>query len=180
MYNSNMTLKPQDIVVVLKLCGYVPDVRPSYANIAKELGMSPSEIHSAVKRLRRSRLIHGPEMEGQPNFSAIEEFLIHGVKYSFPAERGSMTRGMPTSYAVEPLSQLIPSGDEPVPVWSDPKGTTRGVAVKPLYKTVPDAAKRDPLLYERLAMVDAIRDGRTRERIIAEKELLKSLKKIYG
>jgi hypothetical protein len=28
---------------------------------------------------------------------AVEEFLIHGVKYAFPVQRGEATRGMPTS-----------------------------------------------------------------------------------
>ncbi len=117
-------------------------------------------------------------MNEQPNLSALTEFLIHGVKYSFPAERGGLTRGMPTSYAAEPLSRLIKAGGEPVPVWADPNGTARGISLVPLYKTVPEAARRDPLLYERLALIDAIRDGRTRERNLAEKELENSLKRI--
>ncbi len=173
-----MILKPQDIVVLLKLCGYAPDARPPYAVIAKDIKMSPSEIHSAVKRLKNSRLLHGSEMNEQPNLSALAEFLIHGVKYAFPAERGGLTRGMPTSYAAEPLSRLIKAGGEPVPVWADPNGTARGISLVPLYKTVPEAARRDPLLYERLALIDAIRDGRARERNLAEKELENSLKRI--
>jgi hypothetical protein len=53
----------------------------------------------------------------------------------------------------------------------------RGIALTPLYKTVPEAAKRDSLLYERLALIDAIRDGRARERNLAEKELKNSLQR---
>jgi DNA-binding Lrp family transcriptional regulator len=173
-----MMLKPQDIVVALKLCGYAPNARPSYGIIAVELKMSPSEIHSAVQRLKGSRLLHGSEMNEKPNLSTLEEFLIHGVKYSFPAERGGMTRGMPTSYAAQPLCRLIKAGSEPVPVWADPNGTARGIALAPLYKTVPEAAKLDSLLYERLALIDAIRDGRARERNLAEKELKNSLQQI--
>ena len=180
MYNLFMNLKPQDIVVLLKLCGYLPDVRPAYSIIATELGMSPSEIHSAVKRLQRSHLLHGSEMGEQPNLSALEEFLIHGIKYSFPAERGGLTRGMPTSYAAEPLNRLIKAGDDPVPVWPDANGKKRGVALIPLYKTVPAAAKRDPVLYARLAIVDALRDGRARERNLAVKDLKNSLKEMYA
>lgn len=171
-------LKPQDIVVVLKLCGYAPNAHPSYGVIAIELKLSASEIHSAVQRLKNSRLLHGSEMVEKPNLSALDEFLIHGVKYAFPAERGGMTRGMLTSYAAEPLCRLIKAGSEPVPVWANPSGSTRGIAIIPLYKTVPAAAKRDPLLYERLALIDAIRDGRARERNLAEKELKNSLKQI--
>ena len=170
-----MMLKPQDIVVVLKLCGYAPNARPPYGTIATELKMSASEIHSAVQRLKNSRLLHNSEMNEKPNLSALEEFLIHGVKYAFPATRGGLTRGIPTSYAAEPLCRLIKAGGEPVPVWADPSGTTRGIALAPLYKTVPEAAKLDFILYERLALIDAIRDGRARERNLAEKELKNSL-----
>ncbi len=118
-------------------------------------------------------------MGEKPNLSAIEEFLIHGVKYAFPVERGGLTRGMPTSYAAEPLCRLIQAGSEPIPVWAYSNGTTRGIAVTPLYKTVPEAATRDPLLYGRLALLDAIRDGRTRKRNMAEKELKNSLRQSY-
>ena len=40
---------------------------------------------------------------------------------------------------------------------------------------VPVAALRDPMLYKYLALVDAIRDGRARERKLAEQELSKLL-----
>jgi hypothetical protein len=45
-----------------------------------------------------------------------------------------------------------------------------------LYKTVPQAALRDPLLYQMLALIDAIRDGRTRERHLAEEAVKSRLK----
>jgi len=48
------------------------------------------------------------------------------------------------------------------PVWPWPDGDTRGIALEPLDKTAPIAALRDPVLYEFLALVDAIRDGRAR------------------
>src|SRR2546422_5952432 len=82
MYNSGMALKPQDIVVVLKLCGYGSN-RPPFAQIAADLAMSPSEVHGAVKRAQAAHLLHGPELLDRPNVSAIEEFLIHGLKYAF-------------------------------------------------------------------------------------------------
>ncbi|MGI9067640.1 MAG: hypothetical protein ACR2HX_14735 [Pyrinomonadaceae bacterium] len=170
-----MALKPQDIVVVLKLCGYGLN-RPPFAQIAADLAMSQSEVHGAVKRAQAAHLLHGSEMNDRPNLSAIEEFLIHGVKYAFPAEHGASTRGFPTSYAAAPLNRLIAAGDDPVPVWPHPEGTQRGIALAPLYKTVPTAAMRDPLLYEKLALVDALRDGRTRERKLAEQELKKLLR----
>jgi len=140
--------------------------------------MSPSEVHAAVKRAQAARLLHGPELFSRPNVSALEEFLIHGVKYAFPAERGGPSRGVPTCYAAEPLNKLIVPSDEPIPVWPYAEGKKRGIAFAPLYKTVPIAALRDPLLYELLALVDAIRDGRARERQLAEQELKKILRRI--
>lgn len=169
-----MQLKPQDVMVVLKLCSYRAK-RPPMSVIGSDLGMSPSEVHAAFKRLQGSRLLHGSEMRDKPNLSALQEFLLHGLKYAFPAEHGQLTRGLATSYAAPPLKKDIVPGDELPPVWPWPEGKTRGIAFEPLYKTAPLAALRDPVLYELLALVDAIRDGRARERKIAERELLKRL-----
>jgi hypothetical protein len=44
-------------------------------------------------------------------------------------------------------------------------------AIPPLYGSVPHACKVDPKLYELIVLVDAIRDGRARERQIAIKEI---------
>ena len=66
---------------------------------------------------------------------------------------------------------MISQPNEPPPVWPDPEGDTRGYEFSPLYKSVPKAASKDRILYELLVIVDAIRDGRAREREIAIKEL---------
>jgi hypothetical protein len=60
---------------------------------------------------------------------------------------------------------------------SGPTQKVRGIALAPLYKTVPIAAMRDPALYEELALVDALRDGRTCELKLAEQEIKKLLRK---
>ena len=78
------SLKPQDIAVILQLCRHAPP-RPSYSQLASTLFRSPSEIHAAVKRAQASHLLHGPELGERPNRAAIEEFLIHGLKYAFPS-----------------------------------------------------------------------------------------------
>jgi DNA-binding Lrp family transcriptional regulator len=174
MYNRGMPLKSQDIMVALKLCTY-RQKRPPISIIAGELKMSPSEVHAAIKRLQEARLLHGPELENKPNLSGLKEFLLHGVKYAFPAKRGEVTRGMPTSYFGPPLKDQIAPGDELPPVWPWRDGDIRGISLQPLYKTAPVAALHDPFLYELLALVDAIRDGRARERNIAEKELINRL-----
>jgi hypothetical protein len=169
-----MKLEAQDVVVVLKLTKY-GERRPPYAEIAHQLFLSPSRVHAAVSRAKAARLLHGPELGERPNLAALEEFLIHGVKYAFPAQRGELSRGVPTAYAAPPLNALISQPDEPPPVWPYAEGSVRGYALYPLHKNVPKAALQDPDLHEMLALVDAIRDGRTRERVTAEKELLKRL-----
>ena len=170
-----MPLKPQDVMVVLKLCSY-EHKRPPISVVAADLGLSPSEVHAALKRLQHARLLHATEMQEKPNLVALEEFLLHGLKYIFPAEHGQVTRGVPTSYAAPSLKNNVVMGDELPPVWPWPGGETRGIALAPLYKTAPLAALRDPVLYELLSLVDAIRDGRARERKIAERELLTRLR----
>jgi hypothetical protein len=64
---------------------------------------------------------------------------------------------------------------EPPLVWPDPQGEVRGEAFSPLYKSAPKVARNNGLLYELLALVDAIRDGRARECEIAKKELIQRL-----
>jgi DNA-binding Lrp family transcriptional regulator len=170
-----MVLKPQDVYVVLKIVA--SGLRGPYAQLARELAMSALEVHASVKRAQSAKLIHGPEFKNRPNLAALEEFLVHGMKYAFPADRGEFTRGVPTSYAAEPLRDVIGQGSEPIPVWPYPQGRERGVAFEPLYKTAPGAAMRDPVFYEYLALADALRDGRARERKYAEQELHRRFQK---
>jgi len=51
--------------------------------LALELVMSPSEVHACIKRAETSRLLHGPGLQQRPNIAALEEFLVHGLKYVF-------------------------------------------------------------------------------------------------
>jgi hypothetical protein len=47
-----------------------------------------------------------------------------------------------------------------------------------LHKAAPKAARKDPALHELLALIDAVRDGRVRERQLAEKELIARLRRL--
>jgi hypothetical protein len=170
---SQPSLRPQDVVVLAKLLCY-EDRRPPMAQMGVELSISSSEIHAALRRLALSRLVSNDE--NRPLLEAVEEFLVHGVKYAFPARRGEVTRGVPTSYAAPPLNKEIEPGSELPPVWPSPEGHHRGVGLEPLYKTVPVAALRDPIFYEILALIDALREGRARERKLAAKHLIERLR----
>ena len=163
-----MILKPQDIVIMLKLV-LRNGSEWSYPALSYELSMSASEVHAGVKRAVAAKLM---DMHRKiPVKRNLLEFLIHGVKYAYPPDRGGITRGIATSYAAQPLKELIVQPDEPPPVWPDPEGQERGYEFSPLYSSVPHACKVDSKLYELLALVDAIRDGRARERKIAIKEI---------
>ena len=60
------------------------------------------------------------------------EFLSHGLKYAFPPERGSMTRGIPTGAAAEPLKSRFLDDKEPPTVWPYSEGKVRGLSLAPL------------------------------------------------
>lgn len=174
-----MALKPQDIYVALKLVAEGARRAP-YSQLARELVMSPSEVHASVKRGRASGLLHGPELGNRPNASALEEFLIHGLKYVFPAERGELTRGVATSVGALPLKDLLAASDEPIPVWPYAAGRERGVSFAPLYRTAPEAALGDEDFRQLLALADALRDGRARERRLAEAEVRRRLRNSHA
>ena len=165
-------LKPQDIVILLKIAA-MGEVPWRYDFLARELGMSASEVHAGFKRAELAHLADAQSK--QPIMPALEEFLTHGIRYVFPAEIGEMTRGTPTGYAAEPLKHCFVETKEPPPVWPFSEGNTRGYSFLPLYKSVPKAAKTDEKFYELLVLVDAIRGGRARERQLAIQELKKRL-----
>ena len=166
-----MILKPQDLVVLLKLVALGP--KPwTFQSLAMELSISQSEVHAGVRRAVAARLMtNTTTATGRPIRAALLEFLVHGVKYAYPPERGQITGGLPTGHAAPPLNKLDLGSSDPPPVWPYAEGTVRGVAFAPLYRTAPKAAMRDSRLYELLALVDAIREGRARELDIAVKEL---------
>jgi hypothetical protein len=165
-----MPLKPQDLVAVLKLV-VLDGKKPSYSSLAHELSMSPSEVHAAIQRAIQGGLL---DAQRHPIRRVLLDFILYGTRIVFYPERGPLTRGMPTAHAAPPLNQEI-MGDELPPVWPDPNGTARGEALKPLYPSVPAAVRNDPQLYELLALVDAIRIGRARERKLAEQHLRQRL-----
>jgi len=167
-------LRSQDVVLLLKLVAH-PDNEWTYADLGNSLGFSASQAYLSVSRAAGAGLLNYPAPQNTLNRANLKEFLIHGVKYAFPAHRGTLTRGIPTAYAAPPLNREIQNSSEPPPVWPSPQGTVRGLELSPLYKTVPQAAQNDPDLYELLALVDAIRDGRARKRDLAIKELSKRI-----
>jgi hypothetical protein len=163
-----VALRPQDLVVLLRL-SLQDGPPPSYAALATELALTASEVHAAVERATLAQLAH-KDAKGKPSVvrEALRLFVLHGARYAFPPVRGEITRGLPTGYAAAPLAgRIVAPAYEPVPVWPDKNGTTRGATLHPLYPSVPQAAERNPALYELLVLFDAIRAGSPRERALA-------------
>jgi hypothetical protein len=169
-----MLLKPQDILVMLKLVVLAGD-NWSFNKMAVMLHMSPSEVHAAVNRTLAAKLAVHRNDRLQPNGRNLKEFLLHGIQYVFIPDRGELTRGVPTGFFAAPFSSFLVSSGEPPWVWPDPDGDTRGQTFSPLYKSVPKASREDEDLYELLALVDALRGGGARERKIATTEIGKRL-----
>ena len=143
---KQLSLKPQDLVVTLKL-SLARDEPSPFAKLANELSMSASEVHAAVKRAELSRLVGRTDARLVVNRSALREFVLHGVRYAFPPILGSLTRGMPTGAASAPLAASFEQSGTLAHVWPDAHGAIRGLSLCPLYPSVPEAARLDPLLW---------------------------------
>lgn len=172
-----MPTKPLDLITCLKLHTISKD-RWTYAQLAEAVGMSASEANASVKRSLAAGLLAAPmapETKPKPNRRNLLEFIEHGIRYCYFASPGPMARGMPTAHSAPPLDALLPQSDSQPLIWPDPKGKARGLSLPPLYKSATLAARKDPALYELLALVDAIRAGRIRERKLAVKLLTERL-----
>lgn len=151
-------VKGQDVVVLLKLCAHPSEW--TVRALAVELGLPHASVQRSLQRLGAAGLYDARRR--RVNVSRAEEFLVHAVKYLFPASFRGEARGVPTAWGAKPLSeQLAPQSGLP-PVWPDPKGPQRGLALEPLHESVPGIARRDEEMGQALALVDGIRAGDAR------------------
>ena len=176
-----MKLKPQDLLIVLKMLASGRDSAWTYNGLAVELGMSPSEVHAGVKRAIRAGLARAGDggCPARPVTRAVEEFVFYGVPHVFVPDQGGETRGIPTAWAAPRLREKLVTGNAPPPVWPHPEGTSRGYEFSPLYRAAPEAALRDEPLYNLLTLLDVLRMGRAREVSMA-RELFRDLMREYG
>ena len=131
-------MRPQDIVVLLKIIS-IRDDDWRNIDIANATGISPSEVSEALNRCKVAKLIDSKKRK--VNTTSFTEFLIYGLKYVFPTEPGAIVKGIPTAHSASPIKEHI-SSDTDVYVWSNARGTHRGQAIEPLYKSLPQMAKR--------------------------------------
>ena len=155
-------MRPQDVVVLLKLV-QVQDTSWTQTSLARDLFLSQSEVSESIKRSSYARLVmdRGRMVQRQ----ALLDFIKFGLPYAFPQQPGMVQRGFPTAHSAPPLSDQILSDEKYV--WPSAKGSARGHSILPLYASVVQAIRTDTALYELLALVDAVRVGRARERNLA-------------
>jgi hypothetical protein len=164
------TMSPLDIIVLLKIIS-LGDKPWTQLTLAEELFMSQSEISKSIARSRYASLID-PSGKKVRKLS-LYEFLKFGISYAFPQQPGAVVRGIPTAHSALPLNQIIQSNEQYV--WASGKGNVRGQKIVPLYPSVIYAVQLDSRLHELLALVDALRVGKAREKEIASIELKKRI-----
>ncbi len=162
-------MRPQDIVVLLKILAINNDEWRN-SDLAYKLNISASEITEVLNRCKIAGLIDSKKRKVHKN--SFLEFLMYGLRYVFPTQPGAMVKGVPTAHSAKPICEHITASSD-IYVWPYAKGTTRGQAIDPLYKTLPEAIKDDTAFYELLVIIDTLRVGRAREKSIAIKELKK-------
>ena len=155
-------MRPQDVVVLLKVLLLEGSLWQS-KDLARALFLSPTEISFSLRRCQYAHLLDAQGRRVARR--TFLDFLLHGLPVVFPTQPGAQVRGMPTAHSAAPLRDRL-VGDE-LYVWPDAESDRWGCAVDPLYAGAPQAAKADPKLYELLALTDALRVGRPRERNLA-------------
>lgn len=167
-------IKPQDIIILLKLVTLGGN-RWRHVDLADSLGLSQTEISFAMDRCRTAGFI---DIDKKTVIKpALLEFLVHGLKYMFPAKPGPVAYGIPTAHSAPPLARVIVASNEEHYIWRSDEAKVRGQTIEPLHPNAPFAALTDSRLYELLALVDTLRTGRHREQALAVRELEARLSK---
>ena len=144
-----------------------------------EAGLSVQEP-AGIYRVTRKRVRRAAQAQNdadaatdnpvRPHPHNLAEFALHGAKYAFPGVRLPLAVGVPTSHSAPAFAGIFAPGSTDF-VWPHPNGPMRGVGVEPLHPSVPFAAMQDAKLYELLALFDALRVGKARERGMALERL---------
>ena len=177
MSNISKNLKPQDIVILCQILSLGPIYSRHWDNLllSRKLQISQSEVSQSI---RRSIYIGFMDSGKSIYYESLFEFLVHGLRFVFPVKPGAISRGVPTAHSAGPLNMIINSTED-VFVWPYAFGKVSGQSIDPLYHTIPKVISEqetgktaeDKKFYELLALTDALRVGKARERNIAKNEL---------
>ena len=86
---------------------------------------------------------------------------------------GAPARGVPTAHSAGSLARQFPS--DQVYVWPHDAATEHGTSVEPMHACIPEVAVRLPEFHNLMALIDAMRVGRARERQAAAELLDRTL-----
>ena len=157
--NIILPMRAQDVLVACQLAlgahrGF------TLQQLSLALGLSVSDVHGAMSRNRAAGLCRPNESAVRRrgvdpvDHHALQEFLIHGVGYVFPARRSALALGIPTALTENSLSP-----DALPVVWPSSEGRVRGESIEPLHKSVPLVASRDAAMHALLSAIDVLRLG---------------------
>ena len=153
------------------------ELPPRAAEVAGTAALSAHEPMAIYRVIRsRARRVAAADSDAladnavRPYGHNLAEFALHGAKYAFPGVRLPLAVGVPTSHSAPAFAGVFAAGSIDF-VWPHPNGSVRGVGVEPLHPSVPFAAMQDPTLYDMLALFDALRVGKARERGMALERL---------
>lgn len=155
-------MRPHDLAVLLKIAS---KGRQNWLmkDLANELEISGSEISESLNRSAIAGLLSGDKKKLK--ILSLLDFLKSGLQYVYPQQPGAIIRGIETAHSAPPLREKIVSA-EPY-VWPFAKGSVRGQSIEPLHPKIPNACMKDSRFYELMALTDAIRVGKARERKMA-------------
>lgn len=169
------TLRAHEIIVLLRVrqCAYGGW---TYEEIAREVGLSGSQVYESVRRASDAGLFSRERHEVRVR--PLTEFVLHGARYAFPAVKSAATTGWPTASTHPTLaSELRASADDSAAkwVWPDIDGPAFGTGLLPLHRAAIVIAKSDASalieLHAQLACFDELRVGRKRGRRLAAERL---------
>lgn len=141
--------------------------------LEKLTGISKSQVSLSLARCYKVGLARPVGENNIPvvNIGALLEFITYGLRYVFPVFPEGLERGIGTSCSAPVLAGKLLSSGELDLVWPAAAGKRKGLGVQPLYPGAIQAAMKDPHMYACLALLDAIRMGKARERNLALKLL---------
>jgi hypothetical protein len=158
-----MYIKAVDVVILLAagVDSLGGDVRPE--RVACMLDIDIASVHRSLHTCERSGLysVQRKRVIGVH----LLEYMTQGIQLrnSFPSEIGDIT-----AYTMGDVTRDAPGVlGGPGYVWEVDGGMHRGLAIKPLHKCVPAAARQHKAFGEVMRMVDSLRCGRARERAAA-------------
>ena len=153
---SQPSLRPFDLAVAIQLLR-APEER--YEPLAIALGTSTSAVHRAVARLQLAGLCVPKRRLVETD--AFREFLLHGLRFAFPAVIGPARAGIPTAWSHDGVRAMLEPLTAPARslVWATESGTGHGETIVPLFLNVPAVVTTDAKLHELLAAIDVFRVG---------------------